>query len=556
MRELTDKRHKFVDRDMTLSFTSTTSLSKTTAPPHEVTMNKSMTTHQLTTRLAGPRDGSLQADTTTTELSIESLLHRCRALHNELESFREHLKHSWRETTIESSHYRHLVKSELNNIERLASKQLQVDNKENHDSGSDQDDLDDEQRKNLTHHTLSSSNLPFLEGLWNVAKHTTGLIALNKRFYYGPDVHPTNSRPGARRARTSPLRTNKAMVDIVAQDGLEWIKLSLVTNHRMLMDQAREGWAEDDTASDSSGSHSDTSPTLSSSIPIVRMAEGLVQAAKLVRIRTRRPRIRIIMPRVVEHTVPAIDAVLARLRAMDVSVECESHALTPRSLPDALPTLITDPFKDFTDTVNVDCTLLLAFVSDFSHTDVADEVWFHRALKRQIELEAKEHLLPNILYPAVANRRLVCTAAAAKRMQEIVDTIGTESEQARTAILFDSQSSRMQDLQTAFNELSRFDVPDSLLLPISILDDNVNENVSDKLPQVADKVSAVLTPINQSVFMYGWRSGCTTITSNRTVVKQIDAILDQEAHSECDWPRVWLCPTARSLVGKDKYRRA
>ena len=55
------------------------------------------------------------------------------------------------------------------------------------------------------------------------------------------------------------------------------------------------------------------------------------------------------------------------------------------------------------------------------------------------------------------------------------------------------------------------------------------------------------------MFLYGWGSGNTTITSNRTVVKQIEGGLDKyEDLNESTWPSIWLCPTARSLVGKEK----
>jgi hypothetical protein len=78
-----------------------------------------------------------------------------------------------------------------------------------------------------------------------------------------------------------------------------------------------------------------------------------------------------------------------------------------------------------------------------------------------------------------------------------------------------------------------------------------------KLPSVADKVAAILSDINRSVFLYGWVTGLTTITSNRAVAKQVASMIEEDMHEdeEVDGPQVWVCDTARSLVAKDKNRK-
>ena len=45
-----------------------------------------------------------------------------------------------------------------------------------------------------------------------------------------------------------------------------------------------------------------------------------------------------------------------------------------------------------------------------------------------------------------------------------------------------------------------------------------------------------------------------TLTSNRSVKKQIEEIVES-TEGEVEGPRIWLCNTARSLVGKEKGRR-
>jgi hypothetical protein len=62
--------------------------------------------------------------------------------------------------------------------------------------------------------------------------------------------------------------------------------------------------------------------------------------------------------------------------------------------------------------------------------------------------------------------------------------------------------------------------------------------------------------INESVFLSGWAAGYTTITSNRIASKAIEKAIEENRKSDDEvGPKVWICPTARSLVAKEKDRR-
>jgi hypothetical protein len=59
------------------------------------------------------------------------------------------------------------------------------------------------------------------------------------------------------------------------------------------------------------------------------------------------------------------------------------------------------------------------------------------------------------------------------------------------------------------------------------------------------------------VFLFGWIAGYTTITSNRIATKTIEKVIEENRKNEDELgPKVWTCPTARSLVAKEKDRRA
>jgi hypothetical protein len=142
-------------------------------------------------------------------------------------------------------------------------------------------------------------------------------------------------------------------------------------------------------------------------------------------------------------------------------------------------------------------------------------------------------------------------------MREIVATIGTASEKARTEILLNGDNGKSQaDLIREMQEMSAYPVPAEWNLPVEIVEQD-EDDCMKSLPPAAVFAGSKMTAINKSVFMHGWATGRTTITSNRAVVKYIEGDLEKfEDLDESVWPSIWLCPTARSLVGKEKEKRS
>jgi hypothetical protein len=288
-------------------------------------------------------------------------------------------------------------------------------------------------------------------------------------------------------------------------------------------------------------------------VPILKTAKELASASAAMRIRTRHPSVTLVLPRIIPGVQDEVDAVLEDCRAAGVIVWCAGDMPPAPPMLEAAQTMVPDPFSAFTETLNIDCTILLAIVSEFSHAKVSKEPWFHVALKRQVEIEDNENLLPSLLYPAMGDRKLTCTKEAAKRMREIVATIGTASEKARTAILMGDDDGRSREqLIEEMQQWSAYEVPTSWQLPIRVADQD-EDGCQANLPVEAAHVMREHTDINKSVFLYGWAANITTVTSNRTVVKQMEGELEQYIDlADNVWPKIWLCPTARSLVGREK----
>ncbi|KAH0547577.1 hypothetical protein FGG08_000302 [Glutinoglossum americanum] len=417
-----------------------------------------------------------------------------------------------------------------------------------------------------TVHTLRSSNLPFYEAVWAAAKSSTGLVAFNKRFYW--EEASSGSRAVNKKVssgNTAKTKQKNVLVDIVTQGGLEWVKVSTITEARLLFDMAKAGWEQlsdsEDGEDEEDGDGAAPSATGSGDeLSLVKLAEELSRAARATRIRYKHPQVRFVLPKIGLGTTPEIDTLIANIKATGAQVECGSSLSADGTHVPALKevacNLLVDPFAGFSPTLNIDCTILLALVSDLSHGAVALQPRFHRAIVRQIELEKQEKLLPDLLFPAMGVRELVCTREAHRRMREIVELIGTTTERRRTVLLMGDDPSKPREvLVDEFRELSDYEVPRDWNLPIRVVESDID--AGKPLPATAKIIAEKLSEINRSVFLFGWASGLTTISSNRTVAKLIENLV--EGHRKGDdetGPSIWLCPTARSLVGKEKNRKS
>jgi hypothetical protein len=244
--------------------------------------------------------------------TASDLLQRCQTLLNELETFKEYLKSRKQDHQVEIAHFRNTVKSELRTLQRLTSAQTSASKPASEDS-----ENEDAEKQTTTQHTVNSSNLPFLENVWGVVKNNTGLQAMQKRFYW--------QEKGMRRGQK---KQNSALVDVVAGDGLEWFKVSLLTNNRLLFDKAKLGWedassseeeedSEDEGKKEEFGSKKEDDDN---DVPLVKMTKDLVRAAKEVKIRTNSPTITLVLPKLREGEVVEIDRILDQLRALGANL--------------------------------------------------------------------------------------------------------------------------------------------------------------------------------------------------------------------------------------------
>ena len=484
--------------------------------------------------------GSANTEATPTEGSTlaEDLLARCQSLLKELEDFRKFVAEQSleQEPAVDIHKFQTSITTEHKSLQKLADADLTAEK---------------------TIHTLRSSNLPFYAAIWDAAKASKALVTFGKRFYW--DNRPTRDSKKAAEKRC-------ALVDIVAHDGEEWIKVSTITGSRLSLEIAKAKWEVADSSSEDEEQENKNSTSDEDDIDrieLVKVADDLLRASQAHRIHYKHPRIRFVLPKIPSSPPPELLPILERIRSTGAVLDLGNQSSSNGILREGVfPRLLPSPHPPLTNTLNIDCTILLALVSDLSHTANHPILPnYNSAITRQIEMETQEHLLPSSLWPAMASKDLVCTREAAKRMKEIVDTIGMPNERARTELLLGDGPARSgRDLREAFVKYSDHAIPPCWALPIRIVQAQVSEYdirnaiQGAALPPIALQVADQLTDINRSVFMYGWLQSMTTVSSNRTVAKQIEGIVEKCGQGAVG-PDIWLREPARSLLGKEKQRR-
>ena len=555
------------------------------------TSDKESDNDNASTDTAKPESQATEPSSRTSTALSAQLNQECKHLLSQIDTYQSLLASTLRNPQlVEVRQFRSSVASELKMLEKLGRQIEEAigDTTPGPETSQMEDGVtvsrDPDLEMRLVH-ALRSSNLPFYQAVWRIASGScSGLVALGKRFYWDGETKASErkSASGKGKGKDGPAQPEKkpnkdkrksVFVDIVADDGEEWVKVSTISENRLLFEMAKKGWegdSDEDEWSDGGKGRTvlrnfdeDEDGDDDDELELIKLARDLRKASDATRVRYRHPRLRVVIPKIEEGSVPEIDAVLNEMRSYGIRVDCQGSL--PAETRTGLAHLLPQPFKNFTSTLNVDCTLLLALVSDLSHIkDIPLSPHFHRAIVRQIEVEREKPLLTSELWPAMDGRELVSTTEAAVRFQEIVETIGTETEKSRTRMLLGDPPYERFDREAIlqkFQELSDYQVPADWKLPIKVVE---AQQVIDaaktqgKLHPVVHEVGKGLSDINYSVFLYGWVTGLTTISSNRTIDKQIEVTIEEnrEGDDSLEGPDVWICDTARSLVGKDKDRKA
>ncbi|KAG0124384.1 hypothetical protein HOY82DRAFT_184800 [Tuber indicum] len=423
-------------------------------------------------------------------------------------------------------------------------------------------------------HSIRSSNLSYLEAVWKCARAQVGVRGICQSFGF-VDKEGKAGDWGGGRSKERKGKKGSVCVDVVAENGLVWIKVSTITAERVVHSLAKGGWE------DAEGE-----------VGLVKCVRGLVKASRCFRVQYLHPSVLVWLPNLlldgggegaqgeervaVEGFIKAIMAEGARVQlgsgailggeedpiAAAIETSAESTTTTTTTTPQSPPppppaAAVTDtealqemikPLITTSTTINLDVTILLALVSDITHGPVAIQERFHPAIHRQLALESSGRRMGEEIYPLLHARTLLTTVTAKKRFVEIVDIVGSPSEKERTRMVLEGQAEEgeWEGLSTYgldHNSAGASGGKWELKLPVGVIEDDwAPEN------QPQQRIVAKLSTVNRAVFVTGWKKGFTTITSNRTVAKTIEGLIEDGETG----PDMFVLNTSRSLVGKAK----
>ncbi|KAI0098549.1 hypothetical protein GGR51DRAFT_538163 [Nemania sp. FL0031] len=477
----------------------------------------------------------------------EDVLLRAKELQVELEQFAEHVADVYKGYFQELPKHMHLslyndVLVEIENLQKDISSQ-----------------------DPLSPHRISSSNLPYLQAVWDVAKTSKDIIKLRHPVFSGPFKHHILS-PGIRirdimsQGGSEPKRNQNRRslrIDVICNGGLSWYKVSTITNRRLLFDMAKEAvYCGDSDDGDSTSSAAQDF----SDVPLVKLAKSLNTIAQGHQIRNLSPTSTLFLPRIFEGEHVEVDNIMTLCRGMGVNVLCGSAIAPPPSLSkDLLHKMIPSPKRSITPELNVDTSVLVALVSDISHFKVKKQAWLGRSQEDHIDMENSDPLIPP-LCSLLDDHPLVCVKEAAGTLARIIHTMGTASENARAHLLLtpDESMTREQRVEN-FRVLSIHGdhIPSSLQIPIRVTDPEVDSGRASYQTDcntllIQEKLKILIQP-GRSVFSYGWAKGLTTVTCNALAVKQLEKSLEELPDLPVsEWPSVWAFSSSRPLVGVPK----
>lgn len=180
-------------------------------------------------------------------------------------------------------------------------------------------------------------------------------------------------RKGAKKGKSS------ALVDIVAADGMEWIRVSTTSEKRLLFDLAKLGWQNDSDSDEEmdDGSRSNwEDEDDDDQVEIVKNARELARASRANPMRGHAPKVRYVLTRIISGKLKEVDMILDKMRAVGIDIQCANEIPETPSIAAAIPNLLVDRSRTLSETLNIDCTILLALISDISHGECEVLDWY------------------------------------------------------------------------------------------------------------------------------------------------------------------------------------
>lgn len=413
---------------------------------------------------------------------------------------------------------------------------------------------------------------------WSVIKHCQDLRCVFRTFVSMTkgtmNEKLANIASGQDRARMQRTLKEQSKVEVTIVDGgCSWLCIRTIGEAKLARQMTDAGWSWGDHKQ---GDQVDVDEW--EDIPFVSHVQRLVNASRINRWEYAFPKIILVLTAIDLTTAhPDVKILLDQLHRLDSMVKIEIHGSDsdflkePPLLGVAIRSLLTDPHAGLTPTLNLDHTILIDLISDITHLVLEPQEWQAPTTRAQIEEENMHEggVMATTLYSLLKGRKLECTQEVARHFHEVLRTVGTSLERTRGRILVPDPSkpfspSELITTHEAFNARSLRPVPASVQIPITVRPVEYTMGfiayltVTGALPPAAFKVcepggvARNFPPAKRSVYVHGWATGNTTLTSNKEISGQMKTWV--EAARTNDWekgPRIWKVDVTRNLLAKN-----
>lgn len=378
---------------------------------------------------------------------------------------------------------------------------------------------------------------------WALIKKCHDLIYVDNVSFPRSPRAPVTPGTGWIRYKNGHFQERPVVIDAVVDSGATWLKFMSISTRTLEFQVLSDGTDSDDEETGISSSHSIFVETI---IKIVNAARW-----------NHCPHVHLVLPRLMEGESEVVDRVLRAVRnmtdgqAVKITVSCANSKFMASQVPElsaAIPALVegrelfvAEDCRRLTPVLNLDPSALTSLVSDLHHGPIPLQpraqqdllVYTQSALHNDNDAEEtglvpRNEILAKVLLPALRGRKLVCTKFAARYFRKLIGAISTSSEEFRASLILPPEgSARTHDeLVAELQKCSNVAIPHDLLLPIEIVDDITADNVewlvsSEKLPPMALEVARDLSPLNRSIYLYGWANRVTTVTGHRGINRQV-----------------------------------
>jgi hypothetical protein len=247
---------------------------------------------------------------------------------------------------------------------------------------------------------------------------------------------PTNN---AWMSKADMIKKESVKVDIVAENGLVWIKVIARNAKGFRHELAGLEWmdSESDDDDDSDVDEKKDEQQVQSEnqvfdgLPIFKKAKSYLKSAEMHHVQFRKPVVVFAFMCIRPDEDVYVQRIMDRLKEMGVVVYQPSE----NSLPSCYMPLINDTAHYTTDSINLDVSSVLAIISQMSHHPCAPDDVSSPPLKVQAEREVDSHALPEIKQ-YIVGKKLYMVQTAFEKLAGIIGVVGGKYENARYNYLF------------------------------------------------------------------------------------------------------------------------